>query len=70
MVLDLVEYSQKNEALSCIIHVEELIIFFSTQFFQGFVNSYDFMFTNSWLNIPEILQCLHKNIFKSMFNQF
>ena len=39
-------------------------------FYRLCINSNDFMFTNAWLNIPKILQCLQDTIYKSTFNHF
>ena len=51
VLLDLVEYSQKNEFFSVIIYVEKLIKFFQHSFLKRSINSYDFMFTNAYITI-------------------
>ena len=52
VLLDLVECSQKNEIFSFIIQVEKLINFFQNSILKLSIISYDFIFTNDWLNIP------------------
>ena len=70
VLLDLVQYWQKNEIFSFIIPIEKLIKYFQNSFLKRPKNSYGFLFTIAWSNKPKILQCLHHNIFKSMFNHF
>ena len=64
-----------NAEIAVFVNGAKAIIYFSLYnlhdcTFKRHLNSYVFMFTNASSNILEILQCVHHDIFKSMFNHF